>query len=103
MADSGPFQPPKFCGECGTAFPWTQAIVDAARSLTDEQNTLTADEKATMKTSIDQMTSDTALTPVAVSKFKTLATKIGPQAGEMLKSLVLAVATGEAKRHLGLP
>ncbi len=103
MADSGPYQPPKFCGECGAAFPWTQAVVDAARSLTDEQDALTAEEKVAMKTSIDQMTSDTALTPVAASKFNTLARKIGPQAGEMLKSLVLAIATGEAKRHLGLP
>jgi len=103
MADSGPYRPPSFCGECGTPFPWTKAALDAAKCLADEQNELTADEKTQLKTSIDEMTSDTALTPVAAGKFKTLVKKIGPQAGEMLKSLVLAVATSEAKKYLGLP
>jgi hypothetical protein len=68
MADMGPYRPPSFCSECGTPFPWTKTALDAAKSLTDEQDSLTA-----------------------------------PQAGEMLKSVVLTIATGEAKRWLGLP
>jgi hypothetical protein len=103
MADMGPYRPPSFCGECGTPFPWTKTALDAAKSLTDEQDSLTADEKAELKTSIENMTSDSAVTPVAAGKFKTLVKKMAPQAGEMLKSVVLTIATGEAKRWLGLP
>jgi hypothetical protein len=103
MADMGPYRPPSFCGECGTPFPWTKTALDAAKSLTDEQDSLTAEEKAELKTSIENMTSDTAVTPVAAGKFKTLLKKMAPQAGEMLKSVVLTIATGEAKRWLGLP
>jgi len=103
MANSGPYRPPRFCGECGTPFPWTKTALDAAKSLTDEQDGLTPDEKAELKTSIDDLTSDTAVTPVAARKFKALLKKMAPQAGEILKALVLSIATGEAKRHLGLP
>jgi len=68
MADSGPYRPPSFGGECGTPFPWTKSALDAAKGLTDEQDALTAEEKAELKTSIEDMTSDSAMTPVAAGK-----------------------------------
>ncbi len=100
MADAGPYQPPSFCGECGTAFPWTQAALSAAKALADQQENLSGEEKTELKTSIDEMMSDTAVTPVAAGKFKALIQKMGPQAAEMLKSVVLTIATAEAKKHL---
>lgn len=103
MGDSGPYEPPQFCGECGTAFPWTQRALDAAKSLTDEETRLTPEEKIVVKTSIDELTSDTPLTPVAANRLNTLLKKFGPQAAELVKSIVLSVATGEAKKYLGLP
>src|SRR5579863_2982292 len=48
MVDSGPYRAPSFCGECGTPFPWTQAAVDAAKSLTHEQDSLTVDKKTAL-------------------------------------------------------
>jgi len=99
----GPYEKPNFCGRCGSAHPWTQRALKAAKGLTDEQGELTPDEKEELKTSIDEMTSDTAVTPVAAGKFKALIKKIGPQARELLKSIVSAVVTAEAKKYLGLP
>jgi hypothetical protein len=102
MSDSAPYKPPQFCSECGTAFPWTQRALDAAKSLTDEETGLTPEEKTVVKNSIDELISDTPLMPVAANRFNTLLKKFAPQASELVKSIVLSVATGEAKKHLGL-
>jgi hypothetical protein len=65
MAERGPYRPPRFCGECGTPFPWTQTALASARKYTDSLESLDEDEKQSLKTTIDELTIDSPRTPVA--------------------------------------
>lgn len=98
----GPYQLPRYCGECGKPFPWTELALSAAREYTDDLDQLTAEEKTTLKGTFDDLTSDTARTPLAANRFKTFVSKIGPVAGDALKNIIVTVATETAKKYMGL-
>lgn len=102
MAGTGPFSPPKYCGECGHQFPWTETTLAAAREYTDNLEQLTASEKIQLKETFDDLTRDTARTPVAAGRFKRLLDKVGPTAGCVLQKLMEAVATEAVKKFIGL-
>src|SRR5882672_4531511 len=36
MGGGGPYRPPKYCGECGKPFPWTETALEAAKEYTDD-------------------------------------------------------------------
>ena len=102
MAGSGPYRPPKYCGECGKPFPWTEKALQAAKEYTDELVELTPDEKVMLKEVLDDLTSDTARTSLAASRFKKFMTKIAPAAGGVLQKIIEAVATEAAKKMIGI-
>jgi hypothetical protein len=102
MAGAGPCRPPRFCGECGSAFPWTETALAAAREYTDDLDQLSNDEKASLKEAFTDLTVDTARTPLAVSRFRKFVTKVGPVAGDVLRKIIETVATEAAKKSIGL-
>jgi hypothetical protein len=102
MGGGGPYRPPRYCGECGKPFPWTETALNAAKEFTDELDQLTAEEKATLKTTVDDLTTDTARTPLAASRFKRFMAKVGPHAGAVLQKIVETIATEAAKKSIGL-
>ena len=102
MADSGPYRPPRYCGECGNPFSWTATALRTAREYTDGLDQLSAEEKAELKGTFDDLVADTPRTAISVSRFKKLMTKIGPQAGGILQKVVETVLTEAAKKGLGL-
>jgi hypothetical protein len=99
MGGGGPYRPPKYCGECGKPFPWTEAALSAAKEYADELD-LNADEKEKLKSSIDDLTSDTSRTQLAASRFKKFMAKVTPEAGKALLQVVVSVATEEANKKL---
>lgn len=88
---------PSFCGQCGKPFPWTVTALEAANAYADELD-LTADEKSTLKVTMNDLTADTPRTELAAHRFKNLLVKLGPIAGEALKTIVVNFATEAAKR-----
>jgi hypothetical protein len=102
MGNAGPYRPPKYCGQCGTAFPWTEAAIAAAKEYTDELAELNTEEKITLKETFPDLTIDSARTPVALSRFRKLLDKVGPAAGKGLVQIIVSVATDEVKRQFGL-
>jgi hypothetical protein len=102
MADAGPYRPPRYCGECGRPFLWTETALAAAREYTDDLDQLSNDEKASLKEAFGDLTVDTARTPLAVSRFKKFVTKVGPVAGDVLREIVETVAIEAAKKSIGL-
>ena len=73
----------------------------AAKEYTDELD-LSADEKEKLKSSIDDLTSDTARTPIAVSRVRKFMEKVGAPAAQGFMQIAVSVLTEEAKRQLGL-
>jgi Uncharacterized protein conserved in bacteria (DUF2321) len=49
MVGGGQYRPPRYCGECGTPFPWTETALQAAKEYTDDLEQLTLEEKATLE------------------------------------------------------
>jgi hypothetical protein len=103
MGAAGPYQPPKYCGECGKPFPWTETALTAAKEYTDDLDQLSPEEKAVLKGTFDDLTSDTDRTPLAASRFKKFMGKIGPATGDVLQKILETVATEAAKRIMGGP
>jgi hypothetical protein len=93
---------PGYCGGCGRPFPWTETALSAAKEYTDELNQLSPEEKALLKGTFDDLTSDTARTPLAASRFRRFMGKIGPPAEGVLRKIVETVATEAAKKMVGL-
>jgi hypothetical protein len=94
---------PAYCVGCGKPFPWTQAALSAAEEFTDEQEALNAEEKLALKGTFVDLTSDTARTSLAATRFNNFIKKIGPVAGGVPKQIVVSVATEAAKKSIGLP
>jgi hypothetical protein len=102
FGDGGPYELPKYRAECGKSYPWTERGLSAAKEYTDDLDQLSAEEKTTLKASFDDLTSDTARTPMAAKRFKKLLSKIGPAAGDTLKQIIVSVASEAAKKLIGL-
>jgi len=102
MSGTGRYQPPKYCGECGNSFPWTETALAAATEFTDDLEMLNAEEKAALKATLEDLTIDSARTPLAASRFKRFMGKIGPVAGAVLQKIVETIATEAAKKSMGL-
>jgi hypothetical protein len=102
MGGGGPFKPPNYCGECGSPFLWTATAVAAAKEYTDDLDQLSPKEKDALKRTFADLTSDTARTPLAASRFKKFTNKIGPVASSILQKIIEAVLTEAAKKSIGL-
>jgi hypothetical protein len=68
MAETGPYRPPRYCGECGTPFPWTETALAAAREYTDDLDQLSDDEKASLKGTFNERLPESSL-KVSGSRF----------------------------------
>lgn len=102
MGGGGPYKPPRYCGECGKPFPWTETALEAAREYADDLDQLSLEEKATLKATFDDLAIDSARTPLAANHFKKFMAKIGPVAGGVLQKIIETVATEAAKKSMGL-
>jgi hypothetical protein len=104
-ADANPYRQvviPAYCCECGKPFPWTETAIQAAFEFTDELDALDSQEKSALKAAVPDLVSDTARTPLAISRVQTLFAKIGKPAAQTLSQILVSVLTEEAKRQLGL-
>jgi len=94
--------PPHFCYGCGKPYPWTESKLRAARDLADLSESLSDEEKAALKGSLDDIVSDTPRTTVAATRVKALLLKAGSAIGEGIRSILVDVASETAKKTLGL-
>lgn len=93
---------PQYCRWCGSPFPWTVGALSAAREYADELDQLSSEEKIALKATFDELTTNTARTPLAATHFKKFMDKVGSPAAEILKKIVETVLTEAAKKTIGL-
>jgi hypothetical protein len=75
-------KPDAYCLHCGKPLPWTQAALKAAKEYTDELAELSPEDKAELKASFDELTTDTAQTHLAASRFNRIVNTMAPVAKE---------------------
>lgn len=98
IVDAGSrYAPPAYCHACGSAFPWTERRLEAARELIDEAGELSAEEKLELAGALDDLAGNTARTEVAVQRYKRLVKKVGTELATALRSIATDLV-GEAAR-----
>lgn len=95
--DDFAFERAGFCGECGSAYPWTVATLAASRELADSLEALSDEERGLLKRSFEEIARDTARTEAAGIQIKKLMAKVGGEAGKAVGRLAMELATQAAK------
>lgn len=94
------YTPPNHCYNCGAAFPWKIAKVEAAKEQVADIEELDANEKEQLQSAIDDLAAGGARTELAAGRFKRLMKKAGQSVGGGLYKIVVDVASEAAKKAL---
>lgn len=89
-----------YCHACGKPYPWTSARIDAAKALARELDELSDADKLMLQSSIDDLVTDSPRTTVAVVRFKKLGAKMGKQATDALRDILVDVMSEAAKKQI---
>lgn len=89
---------PKFCPNCGCAYPWTSISIQVAKDYVDTLTGLPEEDRKQLKTSIDEIVRDTPRTELEATKFRTILLKTSKNAIEFFRGLLVEVAAEAAKK-----
>jgi len=95
-----PYEIPRYCLQCGAAYPWTSARLNAAKTLVLEMDGLTSAEQASLSQGIDDLVRETAQASTAVVRLKKLAPKMGKEALDMLRSILYDIVSETMRKSL---
>lgn len=96
------YEPPRFCHNCGSAYPWTDKALDAVRDLARQAENLTDAERQALADSLDDLVRDTPGTPAAGQRVKLLLSKTAKGTGQAIRDVLVGVVTEAAKKSIGL-
>jgi hypothetical protein len=97
-AIGGRYSPPSFCFECGKPFPWTIEKVSAAKELADELEDVSPDDRAKLKTAIDDVAAGGPLAEAGAARIKRMVGKAGTAIGRAIWKISVEVASEAAKK-----
>lgn len=97
---SDDFKVPGFCIECGKAYPWTEKKIAAAKELAKELEGITPDEVQVLETSIVEISKNNPQAQVGATRIKKIMEKVTSASGEVLRSVIVDVASATAKKVL---
>ncbi len=91
------YKRPAYCFKCGLPYPWTEAALNAANDLTRELELSDSDADA-LRSTFQDLVSESAQTTVAASRFRRIVAKAGPLAADGFKTILVNVVTEAAKK-----
>jgi|TARA_R100000501_G_scaffold14324_1_gene25974 hypothetical protein len=97
-----PWEPNAHCHQCGAAYPWTQAKLDAVEELAAAIEELTSHERDVLRELTPHIIEDTPRTSPASFKIATIIGKLGGHAGTAMKKLFEEIAVEAAKSSFGI-
>lgn len=100
VASNYTYHPPNHCHNCGTAFPWTVARLEAAKEYAAELEGLDEAERKQLRGAISDLSIGGARTELAASRFKRLMAKAGQTVGGGLYKIVVDVLSDAAKKAI---
>lgn len=92
------FQVPAHCGSCGSPYPWTKKKIAAAIELASLE--LSEEDAEEFITSVNEIARDTPSAQVGATRIKGLLVKAGPAAAQVIRDIVVDVASEAAKKIL---
>jgi len=96
------WEPPRFCHECGAAYPWTERNSAALAEAIDELDQLPQGDRDKLKLSIPDVINDTPKTQTAANRFGKAIGSAGQWGGKLLTEVLTNVATEAAMKLTGL-
>lgn len=99
----GHYEPPAFCHNCGTAFPWTERKIAGAVELVEAGTDLSAAEVQQFKADLTELTKDSPKTQAASLRFKKAMAKAGNSVASGVRDIVVDVLSEAAKKAIWGP
>ena len=94
------YELPKYCHNCGMAYPWQENAIIAALEYTDEIEDLNDEQRQQLKSLIPDLAKNSPQTQVATLRYSNLVTKMSKAAGSALRELLVDVVSEAAKKAL---
>ncbi len=94
------YKPPSYCHDCGTAYPWTESMLEAAKELADELDGISAEEKEKLKESLNDLVREGPRTKLAETRFKKIMMKAGKEGLDAMKSILIDIVSETIKKSL---
>lgn len=91
------YEIPKYCGECGTAFPWTTARMEAIRELVEMAPGLSEADKQLVNEALPDIAKSTPRTEVAILKMRKALSKSKDFGKKIFEKVATDIATDQAK------
>ena len=90
------FPLPAHCGGCGNPYPWTERKIAAAIELAALE--LSEEDAEEFNNSVNEIARDTPQAQVGATRIKGLLHKAAPAAAQVIRNLVVDVASETAKK-----
>lgn len=100
LSFSDDYVAPAFCFNCGKPYPWTEVSLQAAKDLAQELDELSADERKILVASLDDLIRETPKTMLATTRFKKIVAKVGLEAAQGFKSILINIVSEAAKKSI---
>ncbi|OEL06868.1 hypothetical protein AST13_02190 [Staphylococcus xylosus] len=97
---SSDYQVPYYCHECGSAYPWTDKILENAVELVSLDDELSEEHKTIIKNSIPDLIVDSPTTPLAQAKYKKYMSHAADYVQEGARNLLIDVVSESVKKAL---
>jgi hypothetical protein len=95
-----PYSIPAFCYNCGEPYPWIQRRLEAAKEQIELEQSLSADDKAALKTDIEDIAHNSPRAENAAKRAKAIFQKIGSTVGSTLRDVFVNFASDVLKKIL---
>lgn len=99
---SGSYRKPRFCHECGKAFPWTDSALKAAKDYASEIEDISPEDRELLVQSIGEVVRETPQTEVASMRIKRILRGAGSVVADGLKRILVDVVSDTARKTLEL-
>ncbi|ALR05919.1 DUF2321 domain-containing protein [Xylella fastidiosa] len=96
----GDYEPPTFCNNCGSRFPWTERKIAGTVELVEAGADLMPDEVQQFRTDLTELTKDSPKTQVACLRFKKVMAKVRTSVTSGVRDIVVDVFSEAAKKAI---
>jgi len=96
------YKVPPYCHNCGQAYPWTRAALEAAGELIMEAESFSDTDKEKLTSSLPFIMIETPKTQLAITRMKKAFLVIDEFTADAIKQFALAYGCDLVKRDIGL-
>ena len=91
---------PAFCLNCGEPFPWTKTRLKVAKEMALELDALSDEEQSALAKNLDDLVRETPRTPLAVTRTKKILSKVGAEAYDVFRKLLVDITSEAIRKQL---